>query len=350
MKKNILVTGAGALLGQGVLRLLQIVSFDKKIFTADPDARSTGHWLGDCALSIPKVNEKGYIEALEKIVANYKIDAILIGTDVELEILAKHKVAILEKYDCKVIVSSEEVIKIADDKFKTARFLKNNDFPYPVSVMANDKDKLLEIEEKFGFPLFAKPRDGARSMGIKTIKNHDELMKLYHPESNLVVQQFLPNNEGEYTSGCVVVDGKCEAIVTMRRDLKDGNTYRAYRDEETAKYDQTIIQIAEKLKAEGPVNFQFRVLNGKPIVFEINCRFSGTTPLRYFYGFNEVDAMLKYYLFKEPIHPPTLKKGLVMRTWSDVFVDYDEIETLKKDKVLENLNPNFFNFSLKDKL
>ena len=32
MKKNILVTGAGALLGQGILRLLQVSDFPKKIF------------------------------------------------------------------------------------------------------------------------------------------------------------------------------------------------------------------------------------------------------------------------------------------------------------------------------
>lgn len=34
MTKNILVTGAGALLGQGILRLLQIADFSKKIFTS----------------------------------------------------------------------------------------------------------------------------------------------------------------------------------------------------------------------------------------------------------------------------------------------------------------------------
>jgi carbamoyl-phosphate synthase large subunit len=88
MKKNILVTGAGALLGQGILRVLQIATFDKKIYTADPDPRSSGHWLGDYALTIPKVNDVGYLDAIKKIIVDYKIDAILVGTDVELPVFA----------------------------------------------------------------------------------------------------------------------------------------------------------------------------------------------------------------------------------------------------------------------
>ena len=347
MRKNILVTGAGALLGQGMLRLLQIAAFDKKIFTADPDPRSSGHWLGDYALTIPKVNDPSYLQVLKDCIAKYKIDALLVGTDVELPILAQHKDDLLREFNCKVIISNEEVIAIANDKYLTADFLQRNNFPFPLSVMANDKDKLAEIEQTLGFPLFAKPFDGARSLGIKKINNHQELMEIYDPQSNLVVQQYLPESEGEYTSGCVVIQGKCKAIVTLKRDLRDGNTYRAYRDAATSQYDDVIIPIAEKLNPDGPVNFQFRILNGKPVIFEINGRFSGTTPLRHFFGFNEVEALLKYYLFGEEIKAPQLKNGLVLRTWSDLFVDASEFNTLQKEGEFENLTPLFYNFCLK---
>ncbi len=346
MKKNILVTGAGALLGQGILRLLQISDFSKKIYTADPDPRSTGHWLGDFAITVPKVSDNNYIESVKKIVIEYKIDAILVGTDVELPIYSKFKDDFLINYNCKVIVSCQEVVDIANDKFLTAEFLKKNDFDYPFSVMANDKNKLIEIENKLGFPLFAKPFDGARSLGIKKIENHEELMEIYDPNSNLVVQQFLSETEGEYTSGCTVINGKCKAIVTLKRDLRDGNTYRAYRNDETSKYDKYIIPIAEKLNPDGPVNFQFRIFDGKPVIFEINGRFSGTTPLRHFYGYNEVQAILKFYLFKEEIKEPILKNGIVLRTWSDLFIEEKELNELFKNKKLDNPKAIFYNYKL----
>lgn len=346
MKKNILVTGAGALLGQGILRLLQVSDFDKKIFTADPDPRSTGHWLGDYAITIPKVSDATYTDAIKKIVDEHKIDALLVGTDVELPILAKYKKEFLENYNCRIIVSDEEVINIANDKFLTAEFLQKNEFPFPLSVMANDKNKLEGIAEKLGFPLFAKPFDGARSLGIKKIESHDELMEIYDPNSNLVVQQFLPENEGEFTCGCVVIEGECVAIVTLKRDLRDGNTYRAYRDDKTSEYDKFIIPIAEKLNPDGPVNFQFRISDGKPVIFEINGRFSGTTPLRHFFGFNEVEALLKYYLYNEKIQMPKLKNGVVLRTWSDLFISEQEFSKLNDEKYLDQPTAIFHNFTL----
>ena len=348
MIKNILVTGAGALLGQGILRLLQVADFPKKIFTADPDARSTGHWLGDYAVTIPKVNDANYLQEVEKIVLNHKIDAILVGTDVELPIMAANKNYFLEKYNCLVIVSSPEVIAIANDKFLTAEFLEKNNFPYPFSVMANKMENLIEIEQRFDYPLFAKPIDGARSIGIKKIENNAELFEIYDPNSNLVVQQYIPENQGEFTSGCVVIDGKCAAIVTLKRDLRDGNTYRAYIDNETDKYNEIIIPIAEKLSACGPVNFQFRILDDKPVIFEINGRFSGTTPLRHFFGFNEVEAILKFHFYGTTIEKPVLKNGIVMRTWSDLFVEEAEFNKLKNDGFLEKPQSKLYGFSLEN--
>lgn len=347
MKKNILVTGAGALLGQGILRLLQISNFPKKIFTADPDPRSTGHWLGDYAITIPKAIDEDFITAIEKIVFEHNIDAILIGTDVELKKLAEVKDSFLKQYNCKVIVSSTKIISIANDKFLTSKFLEQNGFPYAKSVMATNKEQMLQLKEEVGFPLFAKPIDGARSIGLVKIHNLEELLALYDENSKLVVQQYLPDVLGEFTSGCIVVEGKCKAITTLRRDLRDGNTYRAYRDEDSTKYDGLIMKIAEKLAPDGPANFQFRILNGEPVIFEINGRFSGTTPLRHFFGFNEVEALLKFYLFNEEIIAPELKNGIVFRTWSDFFIEQNHFNSLSTEKVLENPVATFYNFNLR---
>jgi carbamoyl-phosphate synthase large subunit len=128
--------------------------------------------------------------------------------------------------------------------------------------------------------------------------------------------------------------------------LRDGNTYRTYRNIETSKYDDFIISIAEKLNPDGPVNFQFRIFNNQPVIFEINGRFSGTTPIRHFYGYNEVEALLNFYLFDKEIEKPILRNGVVMRTWSDLFVDEKDIITLNENKKLESITPEFFNFSL----
>ncbi|MGN7990541.1 ATP-grasp domain-containing protein [Pedobacter sp. 22226] len=345
--KNILVTGAGALLGQGILRMLQLCDFQKKIFTADPDARSTGHWLGDFALHVPKASNEDYVPTIKKIVEEYSIDAILVGTDTELVKLAEVHDEFLAKYNCKIVVSNSGVIEISNDKFLTAKFLKDNNFPYPISKMANSLNGLLELEKELGLPLFAKPIDGARSLGLIKINTHEDLLNVFDEKSNLVVQQFLPDTDGEYTSGCIVLNNKCVSIVSLKRDLRDGNTYRTYRDESTSKYDSIISKIAEVLKPEGPINFQFRIFKGEPVIFEINGRFSGTTPLRYFYGVNEVEIILNYFLFKKNPTTEPLKNGIVMRAWSDIFIENKEIEQFQKEKTLQSPKATFYPFNLK---
>lgn len=348
-KIKILVTGAGSLLGQGLLRSLSLSNMEKEIFTADPSAKSAGHWLGDKAQIIPMANHPDYLPSIKKIIKEHDIDVVLVGTDVELPLLAEHKQSILEQYDCKVIVSPPKVIKIANDKFLTATFLEEHGFPFPASVLANNKDELKVFSSKHAFPLFAKPRDGARSKGIKKILNERELLDLPNSPNNLVVQQYLANDEQEYTSGCLVVNGKCKSVVTMRRDLRDGNTYRAYRDEESSKYDKTLIKIAEALGAEGPVNFQFRIQNDEPVVFEINGRYSGTTPIRAMYGFNEVEALLMHHFFDEPVVQAPLRKGTLLRTWSDVMIDNEQVSALQNNGSLSEPACVFGNYLLGSK-
>ncbi len=333
MKKNILVTGAGALLGQGILRCLADYKDEYVIYTADPSPYSSGHWLGDYSFIIPMAKDENYQQEAEKIIEEAKIDVVFVGTDVELPFFAEKRDYFQEKFNTKIIVSDANVIEISNDKFKTAQFLKNNGFPYPDSVMASDKKGVKEFKERNQFPFFAKPIDGARSMGLVKINNDEDLIKVLNDPKNLVIQEFLGDGEGEYTTGTLVVKGKCKAIVSLKRDLRDGNTFRTYRDEQTNIYDSYIKQIAEKLRVEGPCNFQYRIKNGNPIVFEINGRYSGTTPLRSFYGFNEVKAYLDYIFEGKEIEQPVLKEGMVFRTFSDLFIENDEIEKMY-DKTL----------------
>lgn len=344
--KRILVTGAGALLGQGILRSLEISDNNYFILTADPDYRAQGHSLGDKAYLVPVVTDPGYLSAIEDIIQKEQVDVVLIGTDVELPLFAENKQRLEEQYKVKVIVSSTEVIAIANDKWLTAEFLKENGFPYPVSAMTTDKEAIEALRKSRPFPYIAKPVDGARSKGIRIIENEQDLQEVCSYPNNLVVQEMIGEQEGEYTAGCMVVDGKCRAIVSLKRDLRDGNTYRAYREGDNP-YDAIICSIAERLGVEGPANFQYRIKDGQPIVFEINGRFSGTTPLRYMFGFNEVEALLNHLFGVEEMTQPKLRDGAVFRTWSDIFVEPAQLNELKENRVLEGYKSQYFPFKNK---
>lgn len=342
--KNILVTGAGAVLGQGILRSLQEHTHNFIIHTADPDHRSSGHWLGNKAHIVKMANDPDYLDSIEIIIVTENIDIILIGTDTELPIFSNNKKRLEEKLGVNIVVSNSNVIEIANNKFLTANFLKENGFPFPISFMSYDQDGIRFLKKLNNYPYIAKPIDGARSKGVELINEEKDLNRISSYDNNLVIQEYIAETDGEFTSGCLVFNGKCVAVVTLKRDLRDGNTYRAYYREEYEIYNNYISSVSEKLGIEGPCNFQFRIKDGRPVIFEINSRFSGTTPLRFIFGFNEVIACINFYLFNKNIVQFNLKPGVVMRAWSDLFVSEQELDQLKNEKFLENPSSNYHPF------
>jgi carbamoyl-phosphate synthase large subunit len=75
-------------------------------------------------------------------------------------------------------------------------------------------------------------------------------------------------------------------------------------------------QIAQALGSVGPLNIQGRWDGKHFFPFEINPRFSGTTPMRALAGFNEPERMIESWLGVDPdektasIHPGSCMRGL----------------------------------------
>lgn len=65
-----------------------------------------------------------------------------------------------------------------------------------------------------------------------------------------------------------------------------------------------------------------------PVPFEFNARFSGTTPIRAHYGFNEPEMTLRSYRLGEKIEPPRIGRGVVLRYIEEVFLDNASADAL----------------------
>ena len=226
------------------------------------------------------------------------------------------------RFGTRVVVSSPEVVRIADDKYLTYQFLRQRGFAVPASCLAGEEAALLE---RVGFPLIVKPRIGARSVGVVKVQDREALARAVAGGGDVVIQECVATDADEYTAGALVFDGVCRASIVMRRDLRDGNTYRAY----VAAYpelDRQVRRLAEALAPHGPANFQFRVgADGLAKVFEINGRFSGTTPFRMRAGFNEVEMTLRHLVFGEPVQQPVIRPMTILRHFEETVVPDGEV-------------------------
>jgi len=271
---------------------------------------------------VPLVKSPDYLDAIGAILRREKPDVVLIGTDVELMVFAEHRAALETEYHTHIIVSSPSVVAIADDKWLTYCFLKENGFDYPRSCLPGDEAQLVA---EVGFPLIVKPRVGARSVGLHKVQNEEELQRVL--SHNSIIQECVATDADEYTAGALVFDDAINTIV-MRRDLRDGNTYRAFVDTYPALNEQ-VRALAQVLNPYGPSNFQFRLTpEGKVKVFEINARFSGTTPLRARAGFNEVEMAIRHVLEGQLLVQPAIKPLVILRHWSETVVEPAAVEQI----------------------
>ncbi|MBI4370275.1 MAG: ATP-grasp domain-containing protein [Elusimicrobia bacterium] len=331
MPIRIAVSGAGSLFGQGILKALKMSTLQYRVTALDFFPFAVGLYWTESAYLMPdilspQVSENDYLERLIAILKREEIDIMFVGTEFELPLLAKHKEMIEKESGSKVVVSRPEVIEIGDDKWATCQFLKTRRFPYPDSLI--DLTKLDEFVGRVGFPLIVKPRRGSRSRGVSLLRSPADLdaaIKLAGPEP--IIQEAVGSIDAEYTCGAVVLGGQCQGVIALRRNLKDGNTIRAYL-ESYPEIEALVEKIALELNPEGPVNVQLRVGKKGAAVFEINTRYSGTTVIRALAGFNEVEAVARWVLWGERLALTRRKSGVVLRYWEEQLVPFGDYERL----------------------
>ncbi len=184
------------------------------------------------------------------------------------------------------------------------------------------------------FPFVLKPRrGGTRSRGVTLIRNDAEVasvLRMRAPE-DMVVQEYIEGDE--YTCGTINRDGRCAGSIVMKRILRDGDTYKAFVVEDPRFHD-CVRAVAERLRPFGACNFQLRLRDGVPCIFEINARCSGTTYSRALAGFNE-PLLLADWLLKgiEPAY--RIRELAVFRYWKELVVENGRIEELARDGAID---------------
>jgi carbamoyl-phosphate synthase large subunit len=151
--------------------------------------------------------------------------------------------------------------------------------------------------------------------------------------SDLTVQRYLPDEKSEFTAATLSGhDRKVRALIILRRDLLQGTTYRTELIEDKNLADQ-VVRITEALGAVGPCNLQFRVIDGTVYVFEINPRFSGTSGIRYLYGFNDCEMVFDLLHLKLEVEQPLLRPAVILRYWNEIFLSGASFQDLREGRL-----------------
>jgi carbamoyl-phosphate synthase large subunit len=317
---RVLVTAVGGNIGQGVVKALRSGSREYFIVGTDMEPRSAGFSFVDRACVTPAAAAPGMSAELTAIIEAERIEAIYVCSPQELAFFSAARGDLERTTGARILVNPEPVIRIGQDKFETARFLETHGFPHPETALADDGPAVDRVIERWGFPVIAKPRGGWTSVNVFTIRSRAALEAARVLVPDLVVQRYLPDATEEYTAGVVgSAAARRFAWIVLRRDLTQGTTYRTELAQDSV-MGAHVVAIAQALGVEGACNFQFRIVDGQPLVFEINPRFSGTSGIRYLYGFNDPEMAFEHACLGQTIVQPEVRPGVVMRYWNEIYV------------------------------
>jgi carbamoyl-phosphate synthase large subunit len=347
-RTNVLVTGVGGIVGQAIVKCLKMANERKhpspcyNIIGVDASPLSAGLYLVDKGAIIPKALDPEFIRSISGVIERYRVKAVFIGTDLELNVISKNKIAIEEKTGAKILVSPTDVIEIARDKWNTFKFLRNKGFACPDSSLPEDLKKFVDTHD---FPLVVKPREGYGSVEFHISNNIRELEESINSIERLgwqpMIQEYLGPN-AEFTTGvCVDYLGKqVMSSISIKKFLKNGQTYKAFIDDFS---DVRILseRIALALGVMGAVNIQSKISDGVNKVFEINPRLSATCAMRAAAGINEPDLLFRNVVLGEPIKLDEYKKLVCMRYWEEISI---EKEKYKKNLEEWNVETDWLKF------
>lgn len=317
MTARVLVTGAGGPAGVAVIRSL-LHRPDVTVFAADMDGWASGLYLvpAEQRRLVPPGRDADFVPALAALVAADRLDLVISTVDVELIALAERRD---ELAPAVLAAPPAETLSVALDKLALAERCAATGRS-PRTVLAGPEALAVEWE----FPVFAKPRQGAGSRGIRLVPDRAALEALPHGEG-LIVQDLLP---GEEYSVDVIADarGGIVAAVPRTRARVDSGVAIAGRTVRDPELEDTAAAVARAIGLVGVANVQLRRDRaGRAMLLEVNPRFPGALPLTIAAGVDIPSLVVDLFLGRELPDRIPFRELASVRFLEDVIVEVDEV-------------------------
>ncbi|WP_223586953.1 ATP-grasp domain-containing protein [Microbacterium sp. OVT16B] len=314
---RVLVTGAGGPAGVVVIRSL-LKRPELTVFAADMDGWAAGLYLvpAEQRRLVPPGRAEEFVPTLARLVEDDAIDVVVSTVDVELIALSERRD---ELAPAVLAAPSADTLDVSLDKLLLAERCADTGRA-PRTVLAGPAAQAVDWE----FPVFAKPRQGAGSRGIRLVPDRAALDALPVDEG-LIVQDFLP---GEEYSVDVVADaaGQVVAAVPRTRARVDSGVAIAGRTVHDPELEETASAIAKAIGLVGVANVQLRRgRDGRAMLLEVNPRFPGALPLTIAAGVDIPSLVVDLFLGRELPASVPFREVAFVRFLEDVIVEIDEV-------------------------
>jgi len=342
---TVLLTGAGAPGAPSIIQSLRLIKERKiKIVGVDMNRDSVGFSMVDKNYIVPSADSDEFIDSIIKVCDKESVNVIIPLVTKELHKFAKFKDRFLAM-GIKVVVSNEEALKTANNKYLLMKKAEKIGVPVPKFRLVNTYELFREAVFELGYPKIPvcfKPPISNGLRGFRILRNDvDRLDVLLNQKPTnvittfeeispvlkktdkfpeLLVMEYLPGEE--YSVDSIADEGKpIIAVPRLREKIKMGISFvgKVVYDKEIIDYSLLLLK---GIGLHGNIGFQFkRDIQGVPKLIESNPRVQGTMILCTAAGVNMVYFGVKTAL-REKFEIPKVEWGTRMiRYWREEFYD-----------------------------
>jgi carbamoyl-phosphate synthase large subunit len=283
MKMKFFLSSIGGLLAQNIASCIRDHFPDAQIIGSDTHEEHAGIHFADTVLIVDRVESENFLPSLSANLREHRPQYYFPLNESELRLLSSLSSKDLEDLfkETQIIWSGKRVLETFLDKESTMNFLDTIHLKRPKSYLSNDFGS-------YRYPLIVKPRNSSGSKSLFLCNNLEEVKSSLVFVKNPIIQEFIPDQDGEYTVGVFAKKGNKIRTIAFRRRLSPGggtSWCETYYDSELVGICEAI---ARAVDLDGSINVQLRKHEGEYYIFEINPRFSSTVHIRSKLGFNDV--------------------------------------------------------------
>lgn len=320
MSLSLMVTGVGAIIGQGIIKSLKNSGLSLRMIGIDANPSAVGFQWVDVKYIVPMADDSSWCDAVINICKKEDVVLVLPGIEQDVKALLRNRDRLYVDAKAALLLNSSEAFEVGFDKWKLFCFAEKNKVKIPPTWLFKEVNTGGLTDDIY--PLLLKPREGMAGKSIYRIENTDDLRYWSSrvKTNEYILQRYVGDDHEEYTVGIFgFKSGELSEPFILKRRLNYGSTFEAetVKDEALA---EEVTRIAKKLHIIGPTNLQFRKVRGDYLILEINPRFSSSTSIKSLFGFNEPIMAVKSFLLGEPSVRLKLKRGRCFRYIEDYVI------------------------------
>jgi carbamoyl-phosphate synthase large subunit len=316
---SVLITAVGGDLGQALVKALHVGAPSFEISGCDLDASGVGQAFVPSFYTVPAASDAAaYVDAIDDLCRRHEIDAIIPASEAEIAVLAQ--VGRRLESGAGVVCQPWPWLRVFGDKLTCMQALEKL-LRLAAFADSSDKQSVTELVQRVGFPLMVKARHSSGSRGVVTVRTPDELATSIAETPPSVVQEFIDDNEGEFSVGVFATDTFTE-VLAFRRELRHGGcSWFAETSQDEAVIDYAL-EFAKVSALKGSANIQLRKSSSGVRLLEVNPRFSSLVAARALCGFRDAEWSTLAALGRPVPAPPQTYGTLRFRRFFHEVVDF----------------------------